>query len=309
MDRFSEIFVKAVEAVKNSVVKIDVFRGKSRRSRNAGSGSGFFFSSDGMFFTNNHVVEKASRIEVTFLDGQKHVAEAIGADPHTDLAVVKSPGTGYSVAKLGDSDELQIGQIVLALGNPLGYQHSVTHGILSGTNRNLRASNGGIIDNVLQTDAPLNPGNSGGPLIDTDGSVIGVSSAIIRGAQGLSFAIDINTAKDVAYHLIKDGRVVKARLGLGIQQIEINKRVRNFHNIENSHGLIVVSVENGSPADRAGIKEGDIILSFNSKVLLSSSTLFRALTTDVVGDECELIVIRNGNPRTLQIYPELMKAS
>ena len=312
MDKFSDVIIKAVNKVKNAVVKIDIQGKRSEkdeRERGMGSGSGFFFSSDGMIFTNNHVINGASKIQVTYLDGQSHEAHVVGQDPHTDLAVIKSSGPGHSVTELGDSDTLEIGQFLIAIGNPIGYQHSVTHGILSATSRSLRTNTGGSIENVLQTDAPLNPGNSGGPLIDTEGTVVGVSTAIIRGMQGLSFAIDINTAKEVAQHLIRDGKVVKAYLGVQIQPLQINERVRNFHALENKSGLIIVSVQQGSPANKAGLMEGDILLAFNAKTVENSSTLFRGLTAESVGKLGELRFLRNGQLKTVSVVPELIKAA
>ncbi|HRZ21530.1 MAG TPA: trypsin-like peptidase domain-containing protein, partial [Bacteroidales bacterium] len=207
MDEFSRIIIHSIEKVKNSVVRIDVFRKRGNRTEHAGTGSGFVFSSDGLTFTNSHVISVGDVLRVTLLDGTVVNAELTGKDPDTDIAIIKLLDGGFSVAELGDSDELQIGQFLVAIGNPLGYQHSVSTGVLSGVGRTLRTASGRPIDNVLQTDAPLNPGSSGGPLINTDGRVIGINTAIIQGSQGLSFAIAINTAKEVAEHLIREGKV------------------------------------------------------------------------------------------------------
>jgi len=221
MDEFSRIIIRAIQKVKNSVVKIDAYRKRGSREEHAGTGSGFVFSSDGLTFTNSHVISVGEGLRVTLLDGTIANAELIGKDPDTDIAIIKLLDGGYSVAELGDSDSLQIGQFLVVIGNPLGYHHSVSTGVLSAVGRTLRTPNGRPIDNVLQTDAPLNPGSSGGPLINTDGQVIGINTAIIQGMQGLSFAIPMNTAKEVARHLIRDGKVRKAYLGILIQEIEL----------------------------------------------------------------------------------------
>jgi len=190
MDAFSQMIIDAVAQVKNAVVKIDVYKTVQGKLRPAGSGSGFIFSSDGLIFTNNHVVNGAEKIMVSLLNENEIEATLIGKDPDTDLAILKIYSEGYSVSKLGDAETLQIGQLVIAIGNPLGYQHTVTTGVVSALGRTLRSQNGMLVDNVIQSDAALNPGNSGGPMITTDGEVVGVNTAIIQGAQGLSFSVD-----------------------------------------------------------------------------------------------------------------------
>ncbi|HET7180205.1 MAG TPA: trypsin-like peptidase domain-containing protein, partial [Chryseosolibacter sp.] len=195
-----------MDQVKNAVVKIDVYKQVNSKFRAAGSGSGFIFSSDGLIFTNSHVVHGADRIMVSLLNENEIEATLVGEDPDTDLAILKIYTDGYSVAKLGDAMQLQIGQFVVAIGNPYGYQHTVTAGVVSALGRTLRTQSGRLVDNVIQSDAALNPGNSGGPMINTDAEVIGVNTAMINGAQGLSFSVDINTAKEVAVQLLKDGK-------------------------------------------------------------------------------------------------------
>ena len=220
MDPFSKLIIDAVDKTKNAVVKIDVFRkAKDGKLRPAGSGSGFIFSSDGMVFTNCHVVDGADKIVASLLNENEIEGFLIGKDPDTDLAILKIYTEGYSVAKLGNAEDLKIGQFVIAIGNPYGYQHTVTTGVVSATGRTLRTQSGRLVDNVIQSDAALNPGNSGGPMINTDGEVIGVNTAIIQGAQGLSFSVDINTAKEIARQLIQSGKIFKAYIGVMLQEV------------------------------------------------------------------------------------------
>jgi S1-C subfamily serine protease len=269
----------------------------------SGSGSGFVFSSDGLIFTNAHVIGMPGTIMVTLLDGSELEATITGKDPDSDIAIIKIYGNGYSVATLGDSQKLKIGQFLIAIGNPLGYQHSVSTGVLSGVGRTLRTSTGQLIENVLQTDAPLNPGNSGGPLINTDGEVVGINTAIIGGAQGLSFAIDINMAKEIAEQLIMHGKVTKAYLGLMIQEIEIHPRLLNFHRLKNIKGLLVSGINDHSPAKKAQMMEGDILIEFDGQLITSSSGLFKLLTVERINKPVRLKVLRKGAIVELEITP------
>jgi S1-C subfamily serine protease len=303
MDEFSRIIINAIEKTKNSVVRIDVFRLQNSRKVPAGSGSGFVFSSDGLIFTNAHVIAKAGTIRVTLLDGTEYEATITGKDPDSDIAILKIYGNGYSVATLGDSQDLKIGQFLIAIGNPLGYQHSVSTGVLSGVGRTLRTSTGQVIDNVLQTDAPLNPGNSGGPLINTDGEVVGINTAIIGGAQGLSFAIDINLAKEIARQLLLDGKITKAYLGLIIQEVEIHPRLKNFHHISNTKGLYVSGIQEQSPAKKAQILEGDVVLEFDQQAVNSSAELFKLLTAEKINRQVSIKVLRKGGIVNSEIVP------
>ncbi len=225
MDVFSQMIIGAVNQVKNSVVKIDTYKTAQGKLRPAGSGSGFIFSSDGLIFTNHHVVQGAEKIMVSLLNENEIEATVVGKDPDTDLAILKIYTDGFSTARLGDASNLQIGQFVIAIGNPLGYQHTVTTGVVSALGRSMRTQSGRIVDNVIQSDAALNPGNSGGPMITTDGEVVGVNTAIINGAQGISFSVDINTAKEVATQLIKNGKVFKAYLGFMLQEVPLQTKV------------------------------------------------------------------------------------
>jgi S1-C subfamily serine protease len=277
MDVFSEIIVAAVEKAKNAVVKIDkysLFRGSERPT---GSGSGFVFSSDGLVLTNAHVIESSDRLNVSLLDGNEFSGEVVGMDKDTDIAIIKVFGSGYTPLKLGVSGDLKIGQLIIAIGNPLGYQHSVSVGVLSGVGRTMRSPGGQLIDDILQSDAAMNPGNSGGPMINSDGEAIGINTAIIPSAQGLSFSIGIDSAKEIARYLISEGKVTKAYLGLMTHEIEINPRIKNFYRLSSKKGLIITGLENPSPASRANLHEGDIILEFNGGTIAQSVDLTKVL--------------------------------
>src|SRR6478752_3348088 len=293
MDPFSQMIIDAVALVKNAVVKIDVYKNVQGKLRPAGSGSGFIFSSDGLIFTNCHVVDKADKIMVSLLNENEIEATLLGKDPDTDLAILKIYSDGYSVSKLGDASQLQIGQFVIAIGNPLGYQHTVTTGVVSALGRTLRSQNGMLVDNVIQSDAALNPGNSGGPLISTDGVVVGVNTAIIQGANGLSFSVDINTAKEIASQLIETGKVFKAYLGFQLQEVTINAKIKRHHHLPNDKGLFIVGIEENSPASRSQIKEGDIITSFNNKPINSLHQLFKELTNRDILTLVDISVVRH----------------
>jgi len=304
MDPFSQVIIDAVEKTKNAVVRIDVFKSdKDNKLRPAGSGSGFIFSSDGLIFTNSHVVDGAEKIMVSLLNENEIEATLIGKDPDTDLAILKIYTDGYSVARLGDASTLQIGQFVIAIGNPYGYQHTVTAGVVSALGRTLRTQSGRLVDNVIQSDAALNPGNSGGPMINTDGEVIGVNTAIIQGAQGLSFSVDINTAKAIASQLITDGKVFKAYLGLMLQEVEISPRIRQHHALHVKKGLFVTRIEPNSPASRSQLLEGDIIVSFNDKPTGTTHDLFRELSRKDILDTINISVIRHTELIHFTIFP------
>jgi S1-C subfamily serine protease len=251
MDSYSNIIVNAVENSKNAVVKIDCTKREKDKIIPSGSGSGFIFSSDGYIFTNCHVIEGAASIKVTLIDGRETDAELIGKDGDSDLAVIKIYEPNLVVSKLGDSSGLRIGQLVVAIGNPFGYQHTVTAGVVSALGRSLRSVTGRMMDNIIQTDASLNPGNSGGPLISTEGEVIGVNTATIMQAQGLCFSISINSAKDIAHLLIRDGKVRKAFLGINMQDVNLHPRVINFHNLHNKKGVYVMAEEFSGRESRA----------------------------------------------------------
>ncbi len=304
MDLFSEIIVSAVDKVKNAVVKVDKYSRFNGSERLSGSGSGFVFSSDGLILTNSHVILKSDKLIVTLLDGDEFEADVTGIDTDTDIAIIKIYGSGYSPAKLGESGDLRIGQLVIAIGNPLGYQHSVSVGVLSGVGRTMRTPDGHLIDNILQSDAAMNPGNSGGPMIDTNGEVIGINTAIIPGSQGLSFSIGIDTAKEIARYLISDGKVIKAYLGLMINEIEINPRIRNFYKLNSRKGILVTGLETASPASRAKLREGDIIIEFDGSNISSSGELTRALIGgELILKPTKMKILRQTRVVELDILP------
>jgi S1-C subfamily serine protease len=277
MDVFSEIIVTAVEKAKNAVVKIDKYTSIGGNERLTGTGSGFVFSSDGLILTNAHVIENSARLNVSLLDGNEFSGELIGRDKDTDIAIIKIFGSGYTPVKLGVSGDLKIGQLVIAIGNPLGYQHSVSVGVLSGVGRTMRTPGGQLIDDILQSDAAMNPGNSGGPMINTDGEAIGINTAIIPSAQGLSFSIGIDSAKEIARYLISEGKVTKAYLGLMTHEIEIHPRIKNFYRLTSKRGLMITGLENASPASRANLHEGDIIIEFDGGTITQSVDLTKHL--------------------------------
>jgi S1-C subfamily serine protease len=304
MDAFSTMIIEAVSKTKNAVVKLDVYKkDKQGKLKPAGSGSGFIFSTDGLLFTNSHVIAGADKIMVSLLNQNEIEAVLLGQDPDTDLAILKIYAEGYSVAKLGDSSSLQIGQFVIAIGNPYGYQHTVTTGVVSALGRTLQTQSGRLVDNVIQSDAALNPGNSGGPMINTDGEVIGVNTAILQGAQGLSFSVDINTAKEIANQLIRNGKVFKAYLGIQIQEVEINSKVKTHYNLPNKKGLFITKIEPNSPASLSQLQEGDILVNFNDRPLNSNQELFKELTRKDILRLINITVIRHSELLNFSIAP------
>lgn len=303
MDSFSQLIIDAVGKVKNAVVKITVYKTVKGKLHPAGSGSGFVFSSDGFIFTNHHVVDGAERVMVSLLNENEIEATLVGKDPDTDLAILKIYTEGYSTARLGNTNDLQIGQFVIAIGNPLGYQHTVSTGVVSALGRTMRTPSGMTIENVIQSDAALNPGNSGGPMITTDGDVIGVNTAIISGAQGLSFSVDINTAKEVASQLIQNGKVFKAYLGLSLQEVDITPKVLRHYHLPNRKGLFVAGIEPTSPSALSQLREGDIIVSFHDKPVNSLADLFKELTRKDILTLVNISVIRHTELLNFGIFP------
>ncbi len=310
MDVFSEIIVTAVDKVKNAVVKVDKYSRTRGNEKISGSGSGFVFSSDGLILTNSHVIDNSDKLNITLLDGDEFTSEVTGIDKDTDIAIIKIFGSGYTPAKLGSSGDLKIGQLVIAIGNPLGYQHSVSVGVLSGVGRTMRTPDGHLIDNILQSDAAMNPGNSGGPMIDTNGEVIGINTAIIPYAQGLSFSIGIDTAKEIARYLISEGKVIKAFLGLMVNEIEINPRIKNYYKLNSKKGIMITGLEKSSPASRANLREGDIIIEFNGRSLSSSGELTKHLIgSDLICKPTKMKIIRQAKILELDILPVQRKAA
>lgn len=303
MDQYSSTIIDAVEKVKTAVVKIEIYQKQKDKDALAGTGSGFLFSSDGYLMTNSHVVSRAALIKVKLYDGSSHTAALVGEDQDTDLAILKIMPADFKPAKLGNAEILQIGQLVIAIGNPLGFQHTVTAGVVSALGRTLQSQTGRMMDSMIQTDAALNPGNSGGPLINTDGEVIGVNTATISGAQGLCFAISINTAKDVASQLIRFGKVKRSYLGLVLQQINLVPKLRAIHELTNRQALFISEVAANSPAQKAGVLSGDILFSFNNQPIETADSLFKQLTEDKIGQFQYIGILRNNYKTEFRITP------
>jgi S1-C subfamily serine protease len=305
LDAYSRAVTQAVEIVAPSVVSIVASGGAgARRGRSrveAGSGSGFIFASDGLILTNSHVVEDARHVEVTLADGRDCDADIVGRDPDTDVAVLKISAAELSSAAFGDSRNLRPGQLVIAIGNPYGFQHSVTTGVVSALGRSLRGRTGRLIEHVIQTDAALNPGNSGGPLVASDGRVIGVNTAIIAGGQGLSFAVPISTVTAVLPSLLREGRVRRGYLGIAGQTVPLLRRVTRFHKLTQTGAALVTSLESGGPAERAGIEAGDFIVRFDDLVVESLDDLHRALTEARIGTVVRLGVLRGAQRKEVTV--------
>jgi S1-C subfamily serine protease len=313
LDAYSQAVVGTAERLSPSVVKIDVAQAAKSRSgeprERQGGGSGFVFTPDGLILTNSHVVHEATRIQVSFADGRRFPASTIGDDPATDLAVVRvdipnNDAPGLVVAPLGDSQKLRVGQLAIAIGNPYGFQYTVTAGVVSALGRSLRSYSGRMIDDVIQTDASLNPGNSGGPLVTSDGQVVGVNTATIMGAQGLCFAIGINTAKFVAGRLLQQGRIRRSYIGVEAQTTPLHRRLVRFYNLPQETGVVVISVTTGSPGQKAGLREGDVIVALDGQPVAGVDDLHRLLTDARVGISSALTVLRWTERLELKVIPE-----
>jgi S1-C subfamily serine protease len=307
LDAYSAAVVRAVERVAPSVVNLHVGRaaprGRGSRRTVRGTGSGFVFTPDGLLLTNSHVVDGAEAIEVALLDGRRVTGDLIGDDPDTDLAVVKINAPGLAAVTLGDSHALRPGQLAIAIGNPFGFEYSVTAGVVSAIGRSLRARTGRLMNNLIQTDAALNPGNSGGPLVSSIGEVIGVNTAVILPGQGISFAIPISTATRVAGHLIKDGRVRRSYIGVGGQTAPILRSRARLHHVAADTGVLVLTVEANSPAGRAGLAEGDVIVEFAGEPVATIDDLHILLTDGRIGVPTRLAILRGREKLDLEIVP------
>ncbi len=312
LDGYSRAVIGAAERVGPAVVSVDVRHRVARRGRVArelpGQGSGFVFTPDGFILTNSHVVHGATQVEVALADGRRRRAELVGDDPDTDLAVLRVEPATLAVAELGDSAALRVGQLVIAIGNPLGFQSTVTAGVVSALGRSFRSVTGRLIDDVVQTDAALNPGNSGGPLVDSSGRVVGVNTAVILPAQGICFAVGINTAKFVAAQLIRDGGIRRGKIGVAGQNVPLLRLATRAHRLESKSGVLVTGVEAGSPAARAGLESGDIIVEFGGRPVTGIDDLHRLLASDRIGMQTTVVVLRNAEKVELEITPQESKA-
>ena len=295
LDAYSQAVIRTVESVGPAVVKIDVNGGRS-------GGSGFLLTPDGMVVTNHHVIEHGPA-NVILTDGGSFGAQFVGSDPDTDLAVVRIDATGLPCATLGDSHTVRVGQVAIALGNPYGFQHTVTSGIVSALGRSLRSRSGRLMNDVIQTDAPLNPGNSGGPLVTTRAEVIGVNTATILPAQGLCFAVASNTVRFVISRLIRDGRIRRSYVGVAGQNVPIPRRLVRAHELSAPTGILIASIEKGSPAAASRLRDGDIIVKLADQSVRGIDDLHRLLTEDRIGVPTTVGVLRGVTLLAIEVTP------
>lgn len=291
-DGFSETVIRVVEAIGPAV--IGVRRTSRSRELYDGAGSGVIISPDGFALTNNHVVRGAGRVEAILHDGSVAMAEIVGTDPDTDLALLRLQGRGHAAAELGNSDDLKVGELSIAIGNPLGLQATVTVGVISALRRTLRGESGRLIEDVIQTDAALNPGNSGGALVDAHGAIVGINTAIIGGAQGLCFAVPSNTARLVVPDLMRNGRVARGWFGIAGQTQELSRALARRVGVDAAGGVLVVAITSGGPADAAGLRVGDVVLKLDGVATPSVDAIHKLLTRDRIGRKVSLDVLRDG---------------
>jgi S1-C subfamily serine protease len=313
LDAYSRAVVGVVDKVSPAVVNVYVSRKVQRPvmygrgpEEMQGGGSGFIFTPDGFILTNSHVVHEASKIDITLYDGRQFPARIIGDDPDTDLAVIKVDAQDLAFAELGDSEALRVGQLVIAIGNPFGFNCTVTSGVVSALGRSLRTGSGRLIDDVIQTDAALNPGNSGGPLVNSRGEIIGVNSAVVLPAQGICFAIPSSIAKFVAAALIHDGKIRRSWIGIGGQNVALRPEVVKEKHLSADQGVLAVGVDRYSPADKAGLMAGDVIVGMDEHPVKSIDDLHKLLTEDYIGKKAKLIVLRRLDKLSLDIVPAEM---
>jgi S1-C subfamily serine protease len=318
LDAYSRAVIEAAERVSPSVVFIEVTtrrrrEGRQRRRRSEeeiATGSGFIFTPDGFILTNSHVVHGASKIDVALMDGRRFQAQLIGDDPDTDLAVIRITAPNLVPAQLGESQSIRVGQLVIAIGNPYGFQYSVTAGVVSALGRSLRAQSGRLMDGIIQTDAALNPGNSGGPLVNSRGEVIGVNTASILPAQGICFATSIDTAKFVAGRLIRDGRITRSYIGVAGQNVPVPRRIVHFYQLPVDSGVLLLSFDtNGEPsaAQEAGLLAGDIVIEFDGYPIRGIDDLHKLLTDERIGRKCPATIIRGVQKLTFNVVPREVK--
>ena len=301
LDPYSEIVALAFERVSPAVASISAL---SSSGKALGHGSGVLYTPDGYLLTNSHVVNRASTFNVSFTDGRETNATLVGNDPETDLAVLRVSGSRSEYAAFGSSSTLRVGQLVIAIGNPLGYQATVTAGIVSALGRSLRTRTGRLMESVIQTDAPLNPGNSGGPLVDGRGLVVGINTAMAGGAQGICFAIGIDMAADVAARLMREGRVRRSRLRLAGQTITLDRRIVRGLERPSATAILVTEVQQNGPAARAGLNTGDVILEFDHTAIAGLDQLHRLLTAELAERSAPMRVLRRGKIVQMMVRPE-----
>lgn len=317
LDAYSAAVIAVAEKVSPSVVNIEVKQSLDHRHPSSsgrpaelrGSGSGFVFTPDGFILTNSHVVNRATKLAATLSDGRSFEAHLIGEDADTDLAVLRINADGLAPVALGDSRSIRVGQLAVAIGNPYGFQCTVTAGVVSALGRSLRSQSGRMIDDVIQTDAALNPGNSGGPLVNARGEVISVNTAVILPAQGLCFATSINTAKHVAGLLIRNGKIRRGHIGVAGQNVPLPRRLTLLHNLPFASGVLVISLVANGPAQRAGLREGDVIVGYAGEPVASIDELHKFLTEEQVGTKVELTLLRSGGKVRLDVVPEAAEPS
>ena len=304
LDGYSRAVTRAVDIVAPSVVSIEVSSGESRGGRvdrPAASGSGFVFAADGLILTNSHVVDGSSHVRVALPDGRECPADIVGQDPDTDIAVVRITAADLVPVTFGDSRTLRPGQLVIAIGNPYGFHHTVTAGVVSALGRSLRSRSGRLIEQVIQTDAALNPGNSGGPLVTSDGAVVAVNTAIIAGGQGLSFAVPISTVIAVLPPLLRDGRVRRGYLGLAGQNVPLLRRVTRFHGLQQDAAVLVTSLDADGPASVAGLRSGDLIVAFEDQPIQTLDDLHRVLTEARIGTFARISLLRGAERHAVDV--------
>jgi S1-C subfamily serine protease len=304
LDAYSNSVIRATEIASPSVVKIDVQSARRGQPTTSGSGSGFVFTPDGYVITNSHVVHNAERITVSMQDGNVFTADVVGDDPDTDLAVIRlGASSNLPALNLGTSSSLKVGQMAIAIGNPFGFQYTVTAGVISALGRSLRAYSGRLIDDVIQTDAALNPGNSGGPLVNSRGEVIGVNTATIASGQGICFAIAVDTAQFVAVKLLREGRIRRSYIGIAGQNVSIPRQIVRYYNLPVENGILVISMDEKSPASKAGIREGDIIIEFGGHSVAGIDQLHKILTDLMPGQIFKTVVLRGSKMLDYEITP------
>jgi len=304
LDAYSRAVITVVDAVGPAVVSVSAgMKSWGSETEQLGSGSGVLIAPDGYIVTNDHVVHKATQLSVTLTNGTTLLATRVGVDPATDLAVIRADGSGLPYATLGDSGLLRVGQLIIAIGNPFGFQSTVSTGVVSALGRALRSQRGRLVENIIQHTAPLNPGNSGGPLVDSRGRIIGINTAIIMMAQGIGFSIPSNTAKWVVSQLLTNGRVRRGYLGITAQQRPLSRRLVRYHNLKSDFAVEVVSVMPDSPAAMSGVRERDLIVALEDQGVTSVDGIHRFLGEWQVGKPVKLTIVRGQDRLEKEVTP------